>query len=97
VIVVEHDEEIIRAADLLIDMGPLAGVDGGKVVFQGKMTDYIAPDTLSRSLTLQYLTGSKERHRREKRPWRYSIKLEGVREHNLKGEDVSFPSALSRS
>ena len=65
VIVVEHDEEIIRAADLLIDMGPLAGVHGGELVYAGKAAD-AKPADIDRSLTLQYLNGQKLRYVREK-------------------------------
>jgi excinuclease ABC subunit A len=90
VIVVEHDEEIIRAADLLIDMGPLAGVHGGEVVFEGKAARADAKD-IERSLTLQYLNGRKLRYQRERRPWHYSIGVDGAMEHNLKDIDVRFP------
>ncbi|MBO4230911.1 MAG: excinuclease ABC subunit A, partial [Bacteroidales bacterium] len=91
VVVVEHDEEIIRAADMLIDMGPLAGVDGGEVVFQGKIGGKIPASAVNGSLTLQYLTGKKQRYVREKRSWQYSICVEGAMEHNLKDIDVKFP------
>ena len=90
VVVVEHDEEIIKAADLLIDMGPLAGIDGGEVVFKGVASE-ASPEDVSRSLTLQYLTGARQRISREKRSWNYSVNVEGALEHNLKGIDVSFP------
>ena len=90
VIVVEHDEEIIRAADLLVDMGPLAGVNGGEVVFEGTAAE-AGPEDIRRSLTLQYLNGEKLRYVREKRPWQYSITVEGAMEHNLKDIDVRFP------
>ncbi len=91
VIVVEHDEEIIRAADLLIDMGPLAGVNGGEIVFRGKIGDPVPPEVMDRSLSLQYLTGKRARFQRTKRPWTYSIKVEGAMEHNLKDIDAEFP------
>ena len=90
VIVVEHDEEIIRAADLLIDMGPLAGVHGGEIVFSGTAAE-AGPEDISRSLTLQYLNGEKHRYVREKRPWQYAISVDGAMEHNLKDIDVRFP------
>ena len=74
VIVVEHDEEIIRAADVLIDMGPRAGVDGGQIVFQGSIgSSKLTEKDYERSLTLQYLSGRRPRLVREKRPWHYSI------------------------
>ena len=91
VVVVEHDEEIIRAADVLIDMGPAAGVDGGEVVFNGKYSSRIPAASVDRSLTLQYLKGRRERYVREKRPWNYSISVLGAMEHNLKNIDVRFP------
>ena len=91
VIVVEHDEEIIRAADLLIDMGPCAGVNGGEIVFQGSTASKISEEDYKRSLTLQYLSGRRPRLTREKRPWHYSIVVKGAMEHNLKNIDVSFP------
>ncbi|MDY6444027.1 MAG: excinuclease ABC subunit UvrA, partial [Bacteroidales bacterium] len=90
VIVVEHDEEIIRAADLLIDMGPLAGVNGGSIIFSGKAGE-AGPEDISKSLTLQYLNGQKLRYAREKRPWQYSVNVDGAMEHNLKDINVRFP------
>ena len=89
VVVVEHDEEMIRAADLLIDMGPKAGIDGGEIVFQGRLD--AASDEAGRSMTLQYLSGKRQRYVREKRQWNYSITVEGAMEHNLKDIDVKFP------
>ena len=91
VIVVEHDEEIIRAADVLIDMGPLAGTRGGEIVFEGKYTDKLPEEAYTRSLTLQYLSGRKARYMREKRGWNYSITVQGAMEHNLKTIDVQIP------
>ena len=90
VVVVGHDDEMIEAADLLIDMGPLAGIDGGEVVFKGVASE-ASPEDVSRSLTLQYLTGARQRISRKKRSWNYSVNVEGAMEHNLKGIDVSFP------
>ena len=90
VIVVEHDEEIIRAADLLIDMGPRAGVHGGEVIFEGTAASATQEQQQS-SLTLQYINGLRPRYRRTTRPWQYSITVEGAHEHNLKGIDVTFP------
>ena len=90
VVVVEHDPEIIRAADLLIDLGPKAGVNGGEVVFQG-VAEHFTPEELKRSLTLQYLTGERKPYRRVKRPWQYSITVNGAMQNNLKDIDVQFP------
>ncbi len=91
VVVVEHDEEIIRAADNLIDMGPYAGVDGGEIVFKGKVTDNMPESSVEHSITLQYITGKRARVTREKRPWTYYIGVEGAMEHNLKDLTVKFP------
>ena len=90
VVVVEHDEDIIRAADLLIDIGPKAGIHGGEIIFQGPAAD-ASPEDEARSMTLQYLSGAKHRYVRTRRPWQYSIVVQGVREHNLKGMDVRIP------
>ncbi len=92
VVVVEHDEDIIRAADYLIDMGPLAGENGGEVVFNGTIGRQTLPKSaLDRSLTLQYITGARNRYTREKRTPQYSIKVCGAMEHNLRNIDVAFP------
>ena len=89
VIVVEHEEEIIRAADTIIDIGPRAGYEGGEVVFAGPIDDLVHA---RRSLTAQYLTG-KEKIETPKhyRPWNSYIEIKGARENNLKGIDVKFP------
>jgi excinuclease ABC subunit A len=91
VVVVEHDEEIMRAADLLIDIGPKAGVNGGEIVYKGVIGDYVTPSENAASLTLQYLGGERPRYERVRRPWNYSITVEGAMEHNLKDINVSFP------
>lgn len=91
VVVVEHDEEIIRSADILIDMGPKAGIDGGEVIFQGKINDNIPASIVDRSLTIQYLQGIRKRYVRKKRNWNYFITVEGAMEHNLKDINVKFP------
>ena len=90
VIVVEHDEEIIRTADWLIDMGPRAGEFGGEVIYQGPPVDFKKQD-IDKSLTLQYLEGKRQRDQRPRRPWEYSITVEGAHEHNLKDIDVRIP------
>ena len=91
VVVVEHDEEIMRAADLLIDIGPKAGINGGEIVYQGVIGDYTTDEERERSLTLQYLDGVRKRYARQKRSWTYSITVEGAMEHNLKDINVKFP------
>ncbi len=91
VVVVEHDEEIMRAADLLIDIGPKAGVNGGEIVFKGRIGDDADALARERSLTLQYLEGGRQRYMRQKRGWTSSIRVEGAMEHNLKDINVTFP------
>ena len=89
VIVVEHDEEIIRAADYIIDIGPKAGRLGGEVVYQGDLSKL---EKATKSYTVQYLTGEEKietpAHRRK---WNNYIKVEGAAHNNLKGIDVIFP------
>lgn len=88
-IVVEHDEEIMRSADQLIDIGPEAGRLGGELVYQGTF-DAIGKE--QRSYTGKYLSGAEKiplPHRR--RNWTQHIKIEGARENNLKNVDVKFP------
>ncbi|MDF2436600.1 MAG: ABC-ATPase UvrA [Bacteroidota bacterium] len=89
VVVVEHDEEIMRAADMLIDIGPLAGTHGGNLVFQGKHEDL---EHEKESLTALYLTGKEKIETpATRRKWNNYIELKGARENNLKGVDVKFP------
>ncbi|MFP4021018.1 MAG: excinuclease ABC subunit UvrA, partial [Halanaerobium sp.] len=90
VIVVEHDEDTIRSADYIIDMGPGAGKHGGEIVAEGSLKDIIAEE---RSLTGQYLSGKKKIHVPEDRyqageNW---LSIKGARQHNLKNIDVNFP------
>jgi len=91
VIVVEHDEEIMRSADLLIDMGPMAGSAGGEVVFMGDLKKKPSAPDIGKSLTLQYLCGKRGRYMRERRPWQYYVSVNGAMEHNLKDINVRFP------
>lgn len=91
VVVVEHDEEIMRAADLLIDIGPKAGIHGGEIVFSGKLDGCVSESDVDRSLTLQYLAGKRGRYVRQKRAWNYYVEVNGAMEHNLKDIDVRFP------
>nr|WP_319569806.1 excinuclease ABC subunit UvrA [uncultured Draconibacterium sp.] len=89
VLVVEHDEEIIRAADEVIDIGPMAGQHGGEVVFQGTHTDLIKNP---KSLTTKYLTGIENIPvPTQRRKWTNSIQVIGARENNLKNVTVKFP------
>ena len=89
VVVVEHDEEIIRAADYIIDIGPKAGRLGGEIVYEGNMED-LHPG--SKSYTVKYLLGEETiplpAHHRA---WNNYIEIKGARENNLKGIDVRFP------
>ena len=89
VVVVEHDEEIIRAADYIIDVGPKAGSYGGNIVYRGDLAD-IAPG--SNSYTLKYLLGEETidvpKHRRTSKN---VIRIKGARENNLKGINVDIP------
>lgn len=89
VLVVEHDEEIIRAADEVIDIGPLAGQHGGEVVFQGNHRQLAEKPE---SLTTKYLTGiEKIEIPRQRRKWTNAIEVVGARENNLKNITVKFP------
>jgi excinuclease ABC subunit A len=89
VIVVEHDEEIMQAADQLIDIGPMAGTLGGNLIFQGDHSDIAKEE---KSLTARYLTGKEKIPVPEKRrKWNNYIELTGARENNLKGVNVKFP------
>lgn len=91
VVIVEHEEEIMRAADWIIDIGPDAGRQGGQVVWQG------APDALpssgeAMSHTLRYLTGEETLPvPQSRRKWNNYIEIKGARANNLKGIDVRFP------
>lgn len=94
VIVVEHDEDVIRAADHLIDIGPDAGRLGGRVVFEGNPSE-ITEDTIKKfpeSHTIKYLLGiEKINIPQSRRKWNLSIDIKGARMNNLKGIDVKFP------
>lgn len=90
VIVVEHDEQIMRAADCLIDIGPLAGSDGGEIVFKGKIGD--GASSAERSLTMKYLSGEMKIPMPEKkRQWKYAVEIVGALQNNLKDISVKFP------
>ena len=86
---VEHDEEIIRAADYIIDIGPHAGRLGGEIVYQGDMKDL---QKGSNSYTVRYLLGEETIDLPPaRRAWNNYIEVKGARENNLKGIDVRFP------
>ncbi len=87
--VVEHDEDIIRAADRIIDVGPEAGTNGGNIVFQGTPHDL---EGCRQSYTMQYLTGAmKIPVPSQRRKWRDYIRVSDAVEHNLKNITVDFP------
>lgn len=89
VLVVEHDEEIIKAADEIIDIGPFAGVHGGEVVFQGNHTEL---KNKPESLTTKYLLGEEKIEvPNYRRKWNNYIEIIGARENNLKNLNVKFP------
>ncbi len=90
-IVVEHDEDTIRAADWVVDIGPQAGEHGGHIVVSGPLEELL---TSEESLTGAYLTGREEipvPARRRKRTRGREITVKGAAEHNLRGVDVTFP------
>lgn len=104
VIVVEHDEEIMRAADYIIDIGPEAGRLGGQVVFAGEVAPLLSAHTATSDTTVPSVATSSQSHTvnyllgREKillpssrRKWNNSIEVKGARENNLRGIDVKFP------
>ncbi|NQY67420.1 MAG: excinuclease ABC subunit UvrA [Flavobacteriales bacterium] len=92
VIVVEHDSEIMKASDHIIDMGPKAGSDGGEVIFEGSHDEMMKE---TKSLTMKYLSGELEisvpEHRRT---WTNHIEIKDARENNLKGLDIKFPLGI---
>ena len=88
VIVVEHDEDIMKAADAIIDIGPEAGTFGGEVVAVGNFKEILASDTL----TAKYLNGQLEIEvPKKRRTSKYSVEVFGARENNLQNIDVTFP------
>lgn len=97
VVVVEHDEEIIRAADYIIDIGPMAGRLGGEIVFEGvlpegDLSSLSCGEGGGRGFTIKYLTGEdKIETPAHRRTWSNYIEVLGASENNLKGIDVKFP------
>ena len=92
VVVVEHDEEIIRAADYLIDVGPDAGRLGGEIVYAGVVSSQASKSSQSKSHTLAYLSGQETIPVPEsRRPWNRHIDIQGARMNNLRGINVEIP------
>ena len=92
VVVVEHDEEIMRAADYLIDVGPDAGRLGGEIVFEGNPQLSTPSTKHERSYTVKYLTGQETIPvPTSRRPWNQFIGIKGARMNNLRGIDVQIP------
>ena len=88
VIVVEHEEEVMKAADQIIDIGPDAGVHGGDLIFQGTIAELNG----TQSHTADFLLGREDvKWNGERRKWKDSIKIIGATENNLKSVDVQFP------
>ena len=89
VIIVEHDEEIMQQADQIIDLGPEAGIHGGELIFQGKLSNI---HKAKRSLTTQYLSGKlKIEIPKERRKWKHFVELKGINIHNINIMDVKIP------
>lgn len=89
VIVVEHEEEIMRQADEIIDVGPAAGIHGGEIIFSGNYNDLLAD---KKSLTADYLTGRKEiAVPKIRRPFTQFVELTGASENNLQNVSAKFP------
>jgi excinuclease ABC subunit A len=89
VLVVEHEEEIMQAADYILDIGPLAGIHGGNLVFAGTYLEIL---TDPNSLTGKYLSGRESIPMPEiRRPWNNYLEVIGAQENNLKGFNVKFP------
>lgn len=92
VVVVEHDEDIMLAADEIIDIGPNAGSHGGTIMFQGSLKDALQSGSSATSYTLDYLSGRRTIPVPDlRRPWKKFVEVEGARENNLKNIDVKFP------
>ena len=88
VIVVEHDEDIIKAADLVVDIGPKAGIHGGELMFRGTFKEI---EKEKDSLTAQYLNGNLNIKIPKKRNFTNTIEINGARQHNLKNINVKIP------
>lgn len=92
VIIVEHDEEIMRAADQIIDIGPGAGMHGGELIFQGTIAEAKRNDD---TYTTRYLNGTEKIQVPKRiRTWKYALEIKGARENNLKNIDVKIPLGI---
>lgn len=92
VVVVEHDEDIMLAADEIVDIGKDAGLNGGNVVYQGNLKETLEKGYSGESYTIDYLSGRRHIPVPElRRPWKKFVEVIGARENNLKGIDVKFP------
>lgn len=92
VVVVEHDEDIMLAADEIVDIGPDAGRLGGEIVYQGNLNDTLKNHDATSSYTVRYLRGDLEiDYNPVRRRWKKFLKVEGAMENNLKNIDVVFP------
>ena len=92
VVVVEHDEDIMLAADNIIDVGRDAGRNGGEIVFSGNLREALDSGVTNDSYTLDYLSGRREiPYDKLRAPWKKFIKVEGAMANNLKNIDVKFP------
>lgn len=89
VIIVEHDEKIMEQSDQIIDLGPEAGIHGGELIFQGKLSDIYKE---KRSLTTKYLSGElKIEVPEQRRKWKHSVKLEEVNINNISKMNIEIP------
>ena len=96
IVVVEHEEAVIRTADNLVDIGPGRGAQGGELVYNGKLPGAIGPNT-NQTLTLNYLSGAQEipiPKRRRKPKAKSCIKITGARQHNLQNVSVDIPLGI---
>ncbi|MDE7401911.1 MAG: excinuclease ABC subunit UvrA, partial [Muribaculaceae bacterium] len=92
VIIVEHDEDIMLAADEIIDIGPDAGRNGGKVVLEGPLQQILNDGKHHNSYTVEYLRGERQiKLPSRRRAWKKAINIQGASQHNLKNIDATFP------
>lgn len=95
VVVVEHDEDIMLAADEIVDIGPNAGRLGGEVVFKGNLKEILKGGDANGSYTVDYLRGDRSIEvPKLRRPWKQFIEVQGAAENNLKNIDVRFPLGI---